>query len=334
MSRADQRYHQPGYGRFTSADPAGSGSNWYAYAGGDPINNSDPTGLFGLIINFPGLPDDGGGAFGGGAYGRPQHFVPNDDNWALANGEHPLATPVGPACSAGGSIFGGRGCGPTGAASNAAFNTWCASADPDAAALVGCGSGPISGHPTRPTAAPVFGQPDPSSVTLSFPYFTTGGASTSTGFGIGLLGGGSAEARVIAAGASLQGSVGAGVFVNGSGISGGVVANGAAVVYAGQQIGGAPTQTSSPTVFGAYAGYGPGIFITNAGCAQQLSGPFFTMTSNIGIGIGKASVSLGYSGGTWIFTASGGPQPISTGVGFSFSAVTTNTVATGTSACP
>jgi RHS repeat-associated protein len=45
LDYADQRYHQPGMGRFLTADPAGSGSNWYAYAGGDPINNADSSGL-------------------------------------------------------------------------------------------------------------------------------------------------------------------------------------------------------------------------------------------------------------------------------------------------
>jgi hypothetical protein len=32
-------------GRFMTPDPARSGLNWYAYAGGDPVNNSDPSGL-------------------------------------------------------------------------------------------------------------------------------------------------------------------------------------------------------------------------------------------------------------------------------------------------
>jgi RHS repeat-associated protein len=48
LDYANNRYHQPGMGRFMTPDPARSGLNWYAYAGGDPVNNSDPTGLDGI----------------------------------------------------------------------------------------------------------------------------------------------------------------------------------------------------------------------------------------------------------------------------------------------
>jgi len=45
---AGARYYSPGLRRFISPDPmgfAGSGSNLFAYAGNDPVNNTDPTGL-------------------------------------------------------------------------------------------------------------------------------------------------------------------------------------------------------------------------------------------------------------------------------------------------
>jgi len=53
LDYADQRYHQPGAGRFMTPDPYGGStkgrdpgsSNRYAYVGGDPINYSDPSGL-------------------------------------------------------------------------------------------------------------------------------------------------------------------------------------------------------------------------------------------------------------------------------------------------
>ncbi|MFI6434851.1 RHS repeat-associated core domain-containing protein [Streptomyces sp. NPDC050759] len=40
------RYYDPQLGRFTQPDPSGQEKNPYLYAGGDFINNSDPTGLF------------------------------------------------------------------------------------------------------------------------------------------------------------------------------------------------------------------------------------------------------------------------------------------------
>ncbi|MGH3577795.1 MAG: RHS repeat-associated core domain-containing protein, partial [Mycobacterium sp.] len=41
------RYYNPGWGRFVSADPAGFGGgiNPFVYAGNDPVNSGDPTGL-------------------------------------------------------------------------------------------------------------------------------------------------------------------------------------------------------------------------------------------------------------------------------------------------
>jgi RHS repeat-associated protein len=53
LDYADQRYHQPGVGRFMTADPAPSSAqtddpgsqNRYAYTRGDPVNRTDPSGL-------------------------------------------------------------------------------------------------------------------------------------------------------------------------------------------------------------------------------------------------------------------------------------------------
>jgi uncharacterized protein RhaS with RHS repeats len=39
------RYCDPSAGRFTQADPLGLGGGINAYAGGDPVNFSDPFGL-------------------------------------------------------------------------------------------------------------------------------------------------------------------------------------------------------------------------------------------------------------------------------------------------
>lgn len=49
------RYYDPASGRFTQPDPIGlaGGVNLYGYADGDPVNFSDPLGLFPLVIDFP-----------------------------------------------------------------------------------------------------------------------------------------------------------------------------------------------------------------------------------------------------------------------------------------
>ncbi|MFI6377710.1 RHS repeat-associated core domain-containing protein [Streptomyces sp. NPDC050546] len=55
------RYYDPTLGRFTQPDPSGQESNPYLYAEGDPVNNTDPTGLFSL--------PDVGSAIGGAVAG-------------------------------------------------------------------------------------------------------------------------------------------------------------------------------------------------------------------------------------------------------------------------
>jgi RHS repeat-associated protein len=40
------RYYNPFRGRFTQEDPSGQGANSYLYAGANPINYGDPSGLF------------------------------------------------------------------------------------------------------------------------------------------------------------------------------------------------------------------------------------------------------------------------------------------------
>ncbi|MEV4341021.1 RHS repeat-associated core domain-containing protein [Streptomyces sp. NPDC049590] len=55
------RYYDPNLGRFTQPDPSGKENNPYLYAAGDPVNSSDPTGLF----SWPDVGSAVGGAVAG-----------------------------------------------------------------------------------------------------------------------------------------------------------------------------------------------------------------------------------------------------------------------------
>ncbi|MFJ6841542.1 RHS repeat-associated core domain-containing protein [Streptomyces griseoluteus] len=46
------RYNDPTLGRFTQPDPSGQEQNLFLYAGGDPVNHVDPSGLFSLSDDF------------------------------------------------------------------------------------------------------------------------------------------------------------------------------------------------------------------------------------------------------------------------------------------
>ncbi|MFJ8150498.1 RHS repeat-associated core domain-containing protein [Streptomyces sp. NPDC096048] len=45
LYKMGHRYYDPSLGRLTQPDPSGQEENAHLYAGGDPINNVDPTGL-------------------------------------------------------------------------------------------------------------------------------------------------------------------------------------------------------------------------------------------------------------------------------------------------
>ncbi|WP_233221186.1 RHS repeat-associated core domain-containing protein [Streptomyces carminius] len=75
-------YYAPHLGRFTQPDPSGQETNPYLYATGDPVNHTDPTGLYswddftGDITVISGLAGTGAAVGGGigclvGAVGGP-----------------------------------------------------------------------------------------------------------------------------------------------------------------------------------------------------------------------------------------------------------------------
>jgi len=132
------------------------------------------------------------------------------------------------------------------------------------------------------------------------------------------------------AGVSSTGGVGDGLFHNATGgASGGAFTSGAATAYAGSHIVGAPAQTSATTFsLGAYAGIGPNVFVTNAASAQQVAGPFTTVSINVGVGVDNFGAQLSFGGGIWQLSVT--PPMISLGIGAAGSVVTTNTVATPT----
>ena len=148
--------------------------------------------------------------------------------------------------------------------------------------------------------------------------------------GAGIGGGYNLDLGAGIAGVSSTGGVGAGLFHNaGGGFSAGAFASGAATAYAGPHIVGAPTQASSTTfTLGAYAGIGPNVFVTNAASAQQLAGPFTTVSINVGIGVANFGAQLSFAGGIWELSVT--PPMVSLGIGAAGSVVTTNTVATHT----
>ncbi|WP_416238179.1 RHS repeat-associated core domain-containing protein [Streptomyces mutabilis] len=46
LYKMGHRYYDPTLGRFTQPDPSGQETNPYLYAAGNPVNRTDPTGLF------------------------------------------------------------------------------------------------------------------------------------------------------------------------------------------------------------------------------------------------------------------------------------------------
>lgn len=71
LYKMGHRYYDPTLGRFAQPGPSGQGQNPYLHAAGDPINNSDPTGLYSLDdfksdVGFVGPTAAIGGVIGGG----------------------------------------------------------------------------------------------------------------------------------------------------------------------------------------------------------------------------------------------------------------------------
>ena len=156
-----------------------------------------------------------------------------------------------------------------------------------------------------------------------------------TGAGFGVLAGAGVEAGLgPLGGATAQGAAGGGAFINGSRqVSLGGFLSGGATAYSGNSKAGAPPQPTSPSVVGASAGYGVGVFFTNGGSGKQLTGPFQTFSASVGVGSLSVTFSWGTSNGVSIFSIFGGVLPYGGGLGLSGSGLVTTTGAISTSTC-
>jgi len=156
--------------------------------------------------------------------------------------------------------------------------------------------------------------------------------------GIGLGAGYNADLGVAVAGASSTGGVDVAAFHNKaggvlSGYSAGAAASGGAAAYAGSKVAGVPSQTGSTVfVLGAYAGGGANVNFTNAASVQQTSGPFTTLSVNVGIGVANLGIQFSSGGGIWQVSIT--PPIVSVGWGAAASVITTNTVTTKTGCKP
>jgi len=149
-------------------------------------------------------------------------------------------------------------------------------------------------------------------------------------WGVGVSGSASVEGGAVAAGAGVTGSVGGGVFYGkncgcsngGSKISTGGFASGGAFAGGPGWGAAAPSQPSKNNwAFGAYAGGGANVWVSNANNVCDLGGPFKTFSINAAWGIKmfsfQFSIGKNAAGQTiWVGNYGGPLGPYPTGGGF------------------
>jgi RHS repeat-associated protein len=86
------RYYSPTLGRFISEDPSGldGGTNLYAYIGGDPVNDTDPSGRIPLLATCA-----SGAALGGGMDYLAQRLSGRKVDWGSVGGQAALGCGLG-----------------------------------------------------------------------------------------------------------------------------------------------------------------------------------------------------------------------------------------------
>jgi len=142
-------------------------------------------------------------------------------------------------------------------------------------------------------------------------------------WGVGGLYNGTMEGGFASIGYGSNTSVGGGLFFNATGASVGTFSSNGTLVRVPKGIALQYPSTANTTglkalnqVNGAYAGWGPGAYITNANCAADLAGAGDAYSINIPF----ASFSLGVSGNTWVIAVTVGAS-----AGMSVSSYPTNT---------
>jgi hypothetical protein len=295
------RYYINRLGRFSSPDPLDNLSNSFAYVNNDPVNATDPLGLWCLGEGRCATHDEG--FLGINEFDLMRIPITTTTWGAIFIGPQDLGTVAFPGGTMTFRILSGFG-----------FYTQTLGTAMDWLSML-IGPGDDQKNPNDKD------KPCPSSSSSLVNMLPHGG---------GVLFSGSAEGGVGQTGATAQGSVSLGgnnLFVDNNGnVSTGTFVSGAAVAYSGDHVVAAPAQTkvSPPAVVGAYAGVGGYFFLTNAQSAYQESGPFATVNLNIGVGP-KLSFTFSYdpSSKVWLFGVN--PPPLGYGWGLSGSVVTTKT---------
>jgi hypothetical protein len=90
-------------------------------------------------------------------------------------------------------------------------------------------------------------------------------------------------------------------------------------------VAGAPNQSSTAFVLGAFAGGGPFLFYSTAQSAQQMSGPSTTYSFNVGLALTSFGIEVSSFGTGWQGSLSPRIPLVSDGVGIAFSKTTANT---------
>lgn len=145
-------------------------------------------------------------------------------------------------------------------------------------------------------------------------------------WGIGVTGNASATAGLGFVGVAATASAGSGIFWGGSsGVNVGGFAS-AGGFAGGPGYGSGYPSSQDNAAFGAYAGAGVGGFFTNATKAEDLRGPFTTISADVALPfLPGFSFQFGYSQGTWIASLTAGPS--GSGLGLGLSIMQTNTIA-------